>query len=117
MNWRRRRTKPKCNRKSDDSCSCLNQLTTCRCLNAKSDCVRRFTIRKIELQPRTNGIGYEDLVTRVLDVLFVKVDFVLHETCSQFRRARTFECDVIDTPVMEPCFLDRAVGNMCVDMN
>ena len=66
-------------------------LETLRRLNAKSDCVRCLAIGKIELQPCANGIDYEDLVTRILDVLFVKIDSVLHETCSQFGRARTFD--------------------------
>jgi len=81
-------------------------LETLRRLNAKSDCVRRLTIRKIELKPRADRIGYEDLVTRVLDVLFLKVDSISHEARSQFGRARAFECDVIDATIVGPVFLD-----------
>ena len=79
--------------------------------------MRRFTISKIELQPRADRVGYEDLVTRVLDVLFLKVDSVSHETGSQLGRAGTFEGEVIDTTVMASVFLDRAFEEMCVDMN
>src|SRR5438093_2931344 len=96
---------------------CVPSLCSCRCLKAKSDGVRRLGIREIELQPRANGIDYKDLVARVLDVLFLKVDSVSDETRSQFGRARTFECDVIDTTVVAAAFLDRAFGEMRVDMN
>ena len=92
-------------------------LETLRRLNAKSDCVRCLAIGKIELQPCANGIDYEDLVTRVLDVLFLKADSVSHEARSQFGRARTFECDVIDTTIVRPVLFDRAFGEMRVDMN
>ena len=57
-------------------------------MNANSDYVSRFAIRKIELQPRADRIGYEDLVTRVLDVLFLKADSISHEARSQFGVSR-----------------------------
>ena len=79
-------------------------------MNAKCDRLRRFTVREIEFQPRADRIGYEDLVTRVLDVLFLKADSVSHEARSQFGRARTFECDVIDTTIVRPVLSDRAFG-------
>jgi len=95
---------------------CSVKLGTRESLRAKSDCVRRFVIREIELESRANRIRYEDLIARVLDVLFLKIDPVSHKPPAHFGRACTLERDVIDATTVVPVFLDGACGEVCVDM-
>src|SRR5262249_47296503 len=76
-----------------------------------------FCIGEIEFQAGADWIDYKNLIPSVLDVLFLKLNTVANQALPHFRRAATFEGDVIDATVVVAAFRNGAFGKVRIDMD
>lgn len=73
-----------------------------------------FTIWKIELESGADGINDENLITRILDILFLKLDTVAQKTFAQCSRLRAFKRNMINAAAVIPIPLNRAVRKVSI---